>query len=99
MRAIESHTLRATRDNRNRWKIEPQDLDMWADAQRAPSGHAHSSSPTMPTSRLEMKLAVAEAERDAFKAQLIGAQEDRDSWRQMAEKLAEKPRWFWPWGR
>lgn len=99
MRAIESHALRAIRDNRNRWKIDPQDLDKWVGAQRALSGHAQSDSPAMPTSTLEVKLAVAEAERDALKAQLTGAQEDRDRWREMAEKLADKPRWFWPWGR
>lgn len=99
MRAIEAHDLKAVRDNRNRWKIDPQELDKWADAQWAPSGQVHSDLPTMPTSSLEVKLAVAEAERDAFKAQLIGVQEDRDRWRKMAERLADKPRWFWPWGR
>ncbi len=88
MRAIESNSLEAIRDNRNRWKINPQDLDRWAGAQWAPTGHAHSD---LPTPDLEVKLAVAEAERDAFKEQLIGIQEDRDRWRGMAEKLADRP--------
>jgi hypothetical protein len=99
MRAIESQTMKAIRDNRNRWKIDPEDLDKWADDQWAPSGHVRADSPTTPTSSLEVKLAVAETERDAFKAQLIGIQEDRDRWRKMAEKLADKPKWFWPWGQ
>lgn len=30
MRALDSKTLKATRDNRNRWKIDPDDLDKWA---------------------------------------------------------------------
>ena len=30
MRALESKALKGTRDNRNRWKIAPHDLDMWA---------------------------------------------------------------------
>lgn len=100
MRAIEALDLRATRDNRNHWKIDPQDLDRWTDAQCAPSGQAHPDLLTLRTSDLETKLAVAEAQRDAAREQLIDVQEDRDRWRGMAEKLAGKPRWlFWPWGR
>ena len=97
MRAIESLDLRAIRDNRNHWKIDPQDLDRWADAQCAPSGHAHPELPTMPTLDLEAKLAVAEAQRDAAIEQLTDVQEDRDRWRKMAETLAEKPRRSWWW--
>ena len=32
MRAIEALELKAIRDNRNRWKIDPHDLDRWAKA-------------------------------------------------------------------
>lgn len=99
MRAIEAHKLKAIRDNRNRWKIDPQELDRWADAQWAPSESVHSDVPIVPTPCLEVRLAVAEAERDAFKAQLIGVEEDRDRWRKMAERLSDKPRWSWPWWR
>jgi len=94
MRAIEALDLKAIRDNRNHWKIDPQDLDRWADAQCAPSGHAH---PILPTSDLEVKLAIAETQRDAARDQLAEAQKDRDRWREMAEKLAEKPRRSWWW--
>lgn len=95
MRAIEARELKAVRDNRNRWKIDPKDLDLWADAQLAPSENAHTA---LPTSDLETKLAVAEAQRDAAREQLAGVQEDRDRWREMAEKLADKPRRRWWWG-
>jgi excisionase family DNA binding protein len=94
MRAIETLELKAVRDNRNRWKIDPKDLDRWAGAQWAPSGHAHTA---LPTSDLEVKLAVAEAQRDAAREQLAAVQEDRDRWREMAEKLADKPRRSWWW--
>ena len=97
MRAIETLDLKAVRDNRNHWKIDPQDLDRWANTQLAPSEHAHPTLPTMPTSDLEAKLAVAEAQRDAAREQLAGVQEDRDRWREMAEKLADKPRRRWWW--
>ena len=97
MRAIENLELRAIRDNRNHWKIDPQDLDRWADAQSMSSGRAHPSLPNLPTSDLEAKLAVAEAQRDAAKEQVTDLQKDRDRWREMAEKLAEKPRRRWWW--
>jgi excisionase family DNA binding protein len=98
MRAVEALDLKAVRDNRNHWKINPQDLDRWAGAQCAPSGHAHPTLPTMPTSDFEARLTVAEAQRDAAREQLAGVQEDRDRWREMAEKLADKPRRSW-WRR
>jgi len=100
MRAIDRHELKAVRDNRNHWKIDPQDLNRWADVQSAPSEHAHPVVPTMltmPTSDLPSKLAVAEAQRDAAREQLVSVQEDRDRWREMAEKLADKPRRSWWW--
>jgi hypothetical protein len=97
MRAIETLELKAVRDNRNRWKIDPKDLDRWANAQWAPSEHAHPILPTLPASNLEAKLAVAEAQRNAAREQLAGVQEDRDRWREMAEKLADKPRRSWWW--
>lgn len=94
MRAIEALDLRAIRDNRNHWKIDPKDLDRWAGAQCSPTERGHTD---LPTSDLEVKLAVAEAQRDAAREQLIDVQEDRDRWRGMAEKLAEKPRRSWWW--
>lgn len=97
MRAIDALELKAVRDNRNRWKIDPEDLDRWAGAQWALSGHTRIILPTLPTSDLEAKLAVAEAQRDAAREQLAGVQEDRDRWREMAEKLADKPRRSWWW--
>ena len=30
MRALDSKALKGTRDNMNRWKIAPEDLDLWA---------------------------------------------------------------------
>ena len=96
MRAIESHELQALRDNRNHWKIDPQALDKWADAQWATSEHAH---PEVPTSDLAISLARAEAERDALREQLEQTKEDRDHWRGLAERQqdllrSQRPRSF-----
>jgi excisionase family DNA binding protein len=78
MRAVEALDLKAVRDNRNHWKINPQDLDRWAGAQCAPSGHAHPTMPTMPTSDFEARLTVAEAQRDAAREQLVGRRAERN---------------------
>jgi excisionase family DNA binding protein len=89
MRAIESHELEAFRDNRNHWKIDPQALDKWADAQWAPTGHTHPDLPTLPTPDLMVTLARVEAERDALRELLEQTKEDRDHWRRLAEQQQE----------
>lgn len=104
MRAIENLELKASRDNRNRWRIHPDDLRRWANAQWAPTGHAH---PEMPTyahpevvADLREKLALATARADAAERARDQAEADRDQWRQMAMKLSNRPRRsFWPWKR
>lgn len=86
MRAIEAHELKAFRDNRNHWNIDPKELDMWADAQWAPTGHVHPETPTMPAENLATSLARTEAERDALREHLEQIKEDRDHWRRLAER-------------
>lgn len=98
MRAIEGHELKAVRDNRNRWKIAPSDLDVWAGAHCAPSEHAHRETSMLPTSET-VELAVTKAENSQLLERLAATEKDRDHWRSMAEKLAEKPRRFWFWGK
>jgi excisionase family DNA binding protein len=86
MRAIERHELKASRDNRNRWKIDRSDFDIWADAHCALSEHAQSDAQILPTSDVAVLLARTEAERDGLKAQLTEAKADRDHWRALAER-------------
>jgi excisionase family DNA binding protein len=43
MRALESKALMGTRDNRNRWQIDPEDLDRWA---KDRDGHVRSAPDT-----------------------------------------------------
>lgn len=98
MRAIEARTLLAHRDNRNRWKVALDDLDNWAAAQCAPSDHAQSEPPTLPTSVSSadaIKLATATAENGQLRERLSDVERDRDYWRNMADKLASRRRW-WP---
>ena len=86
MRAIERHDLKASRDNRNRWKISRADFDKWANAHCAPNEHAQSDARTLPTYDMAISLARAEAERDGLKTQLTEAKADRDHWRALAER-------------
>ena len=98
MRAIERHELKAIRDNRNHWKIAPADLDRWAGAQWAPTGHAHPEMPTLPTPDTVVELAALSVENAQLRARLSAAETDRDHWRSMAEKLAAQPkRKWWEW--
>lgn len=95
VRAINSHKLKARRDNRNHWHILPEDLDEWCahSVRQQPTAH-HKE-----TAELREKLASETARADAAERARDQAEMDRDKWREMAEKLAYKPRWFWPWGR
>lgn len=94
MRAIKSQKLQAMRDNRNHWQITPDALDTWRpstvrkpDASHTP--HSYQDSP-----ETLAKLAAETARADAAEA-------DRDAWRAMAEKLADRPQQggWWPWRR
>jgi excisionase family DNA binding protein len=103
MRAIDSYALKAVRNNKNQWKIDPSDLEKWASAQCAPSEHAHTEVPLLPTSAptdSAVDLAVAQAQIDHLQKRLNAAEADRDRWQAMAEKLADRPRRnWWHWGR
>jgi hypothetical protein len=93
MRAINGLKLKAQRDNRNNWKISKEDLNAW---------FAHTvlqQHDALPKEELELreKLAGETARADAAERARDQAEADRDRWRDLAEKLAEKPRRLWPW--
>lgn len=95
MRAINSHKLKAHRDNKNNWRVATEDLNLWcAHSVRQQQG-AHPDE----SQELREKLAGEMARADAAERARDQAELDRDKWREMAEKLAEKPRRFWPWAR
>lgn len=103
-RALQNRSLKAHRDNRNRWKIASDDLDTWAEqrgsvqtAQERPvvTNTSHEQLEQLRSDLMEKReqLAAATARADAVEA-------DRDRWQRMAEKLADQPRgWRWPWQR
>lgn len=94
MRAIKAQELQAMRDNRNHWQIAPEALDRWrASTVRTPDA-AHTPHSYQDSPETLAKLAAETARADAAEA-------DRDAWRSMAEKLADRPQQggWWPWRR
>ena len=99
MRAIESFQLLAVRDNRNHWKINPEELDRWARSQCARSEHVHTKMPAHQDSAETLaRLAAETARADAAERARDQAEADREAWRKQAEKLSEclQRRW-WRW--
>lgn len=95
MRAIKCHKLKAHRDNRNNWQILPDDL----------AAHYPHTVRTVQTAHPEQldeiraKLAAETARADAAERARDQAEADRDRWQLMAEKLAERRAFLWPWQR
>lgn len=90
MRALKSGELRGERDNRNRWKIAPEEADRWAgqrpDSDRKMPGHDRSEPATIPdTSAIETEVRL-------LRERVEELRDDRDAWRAQAERLASEPR-------
>lgn len=80
--------LPARRDNRNRWQIEPNDLDQWA-AHCAHSVRAHddaqSDAPVTTPSETEIEeLSRLRVEAGMLRERAEAAEQDRDAWREDA---------------
>jgi hypothetical protein len=111
-RAIKSLSLRAIRDNRNIWRIAPDDLTAWCSATVAQPLRAQGAAQSVlgpddiaalvdlrdRLAAAERREAGAQARADAAERARNQAEADRDHWRDLAQKLAERPRLrFWPW--
>lgn len=117
-RALKTRELQAHRDNRNRWQIAAADLDAWADARRTgqpdqimTTGHDQRRD-QLEQARSDLAaaredLAAARATVSQLQSRLDAAEQDRDRWRSVAEKLADRSpvtpppaprRRWWSWG-
>lgn len=94
MRAIKAQELQAMRDNRNHWQIAPDALDRWRTSTVRTPDTLHTSHTYQDSPETLAMLAAETARADAAEA-------DRDAWRSMAEKLADRPQQggWWPWRR
>lgn len=95
MRAINSQQLKAHRNNRNQWKITPDDLQAHYPHSVRSVRSAHPAEST----ELRVNLAGETARADAAERARDQAEADRDRWQRIAEKLAERRRFVWPWQR
>ena len=107
MRAIKSHELQASRDNRNQWRITSSDLSAWM----MHTVHPQPDAPKLHTMEVETELreqlAAAVTRANVAEAMLVREREaldeiraDRDAWKQQATALLAAPqkrRSFWPW--
>ena len=99
MRALSSGDLPARRDNKNRWIIDPADLDKWSghrpDIDR-PVSEDRTGPPAGPpadTPETLVRLAVAEARLSDALARIEELQRDRDAWQAQAQNLTGRG-WF-----
>lgn len=92
MRAIESHNLKASRDNRNHWKIVYDDLRKWADAHWTPTEHIQPKLPNVS----EAEMIEIRAENKQLKERILSMEEDIFHWRNIAQSLSKRSgqRWF-----
>lgn len=89
MRAINSGKLKAIRNNKNQWQISLDDLRAWQ----------ANTVQTVKAAQPDKSAALAEANARANAAERARdqAEADRDRWQRMAEQLAARPRFSWPW--
>jgi excisionase family DNA binding protein len=92
MRAIKNHEIKANRDNRNHWKIDPDELDRWSASTVRTVEAAHSVHTPKDSAETLARVAALEAENSQLRERLSEIKEDRDAWREMAQRR----RW-WQW--
>jgi len=93
MRALASGDLPARRDNKNRWIIDPADLDRWSGHRPDPDRTMTEDRPGPPADTPETlaRLAVAEARLADALNRIEDLRADRDHWQNQAQTLAHRP--------
>lgn len=99
MRAIKSLDLLANRDNRNQWHIASDDLDAWRLHSVRSKAEPHTLHSLEVIAGLREKLSGETTRADAAERARDHAEADRDHWREIAGKLADRNRSRWPWRR
>jgi 4-alpha-glucanotransferase len=97
MRALYSGALKAVRDNKNRWRIDPEELEKWSGQRpnrtRAEAGHDIQDIDTV--SRLaaaETKAEMLEEQLNEVRTERDRAQKDADAQREMLRAALEDMR-------
>ena len=99
MRGIESKSLLAIRDNRNRWLIDRKDLDAWTSGrpeQFRTVSKLSDQCPILMIPRFTLNDRwLLETEVRLLREREMDLKADRDAWR----AAAERRRGWWPFGR
>lgn len=99
MNAIKYGSLTAIRDNRNRWKISPDDLSKWIAGRSAiatVSADIAVSRSAAQIGEKDIRIAMLEAELKGKDQRISDLERDRDSWKEQAQELARRRRRWWP---
>ena len=89
MIAIEKKALHARRDNRNHWKIEKSDLEEWMEARMKSPTDTTTDIPVeqvSPKTNLMVENSGLKAELEGVRELLKATQEERDQWRDLANR-------------
>lgn len=109
-RALKSGKISGQKDENGAWEIDPAELHRVFPpvAQQDHESHflKHAATPSATPERVVVITAL-EREVQTLRDALNDAREDRDKWRDMAERLSlappppqvEQPRSWWPWRR
>lgn len=86
-RALKSGALSGIRDNRSRWRIDPESLAAWSPpVQRT---EPHIVQPERPSEDAQLLLATAHARIEGLEARLADTQAERDRLAMLLEKALE----------
>ncbi len=89
MVAIENKALHSTRNNRNHHKIEESDLEKWMEARMKPTTDTPTDIPVAevsPNTDLMVENSGLKAELQGVRELLKATQEERDQWRELANR-------------
>ena len=88
-RALQNKELFGIRGNNNRWLIDPDELEKWAESTDQTSFSDHKEGLKEQLSRMAIDLATMTTKVELLEAQLTDAKADRDAWK----ALATRPWW------
>ena len=94
LRAVKIGEIKAHRDNRNHWQISASSLDEWCKKRALHSEGAHVvAHPDAQANQEEIiRVAKLETENHFLKEQIVELKQDRDAWRDQAQRPARS---FW----
>lgn len=97
-RALKAGRLRGFRDNRGRWRVDPEALETWAAEQgTVPHMVQAVATPEQPGAAVQpfgpdltTELAVMRVRLEGAEARAAELERDRDHWRKLAGRLSER---------